>query len=198
LLFFPQLESLLEFSHISFAKQFSKILFNSMKKIIIRPETHADIQAIREVTIAAFNTLDISSHTEQFIIDALRRYRKLTISLVAELNGKIAGHIAFSPITISDGTKNWYGLGPVSVLPELQKQGIGKALIIEGLRKLKEMGASGCMLAGHPDYYPKFGFKNIPSLVHEGVPPEAFFVLPFSEVIPEGKVEFHSSFMATM
>jgi putative acetyltransferase len=87
------------------------------------------------VTVAAFKTLGISNHTEQFIIEALRAANALTISLVAEVDGRVVGHIAFSPLTISDGTRNWYGLGPVSVLPEYQRQGIGKALIREGLSR---------------------------------------------------------------
>jgi putative acetyltransferase len=132
-----------------------------MGKMIIGPEAPCDYAAIAEVTIAAFSTLEISQHTEQFIINALRNANALTISLVAEIDGKIVGHIVFSPISISDGTQNWYGLGPVSVLPELHKKGIGKTLIIEGLERLKKIGAKGCALVGHPDYYPKFGFKNI-------------------------------------
>ena len=87
-------------------------------KIVIRSETDAHVSAITEVTVAAFKTLEISNHTEQFIIAALRDAKALTISLVAELDGRVIGHIAFSPLTISDGTRHWYGLGPVSVLPE--------------------------------------------------------------------------------
>ena len=95
-------------------------------KIVIRNETNADVSAISEVTVAAFKTLEISNHTEQFIIDALRAAKALAVSLVAEMDGRVIGHIAFSPVNISDGTQNWYGLGPVSVLPEYQRQGIGK------------------------------------------------------------------------
>ena len=112
-------------------------------KIVIRSETDANVSAITEVAVAAFKTLQISNHTEQFIIAALRVAKALTISLVAEVNGRVVGHIAFSPLSISDGTRNWYGLGPVSVLPEYQRQGIGKALIREGLSRLKEMNAQG-------------------------------------------------------
>ena len=101
-------------------------------RIVIRNETDADIGAITEVTVAAFKTLKISNHTEQFIIEALRAAKALTVSLVAEMDGRVIGHIAFSPVTISDGTPNWYGLGPVSVLPEHRRKGIGKALIKEG------------------------------------------------------------------
>ena len=98
-------------------------------KIVIRSETDADVDAITEVTAAAFKTLEISNQTEQFIIEALRIAKALTISLVAEVDGRVIGHIAFSPVTISDGTQNWYGLGPVSVLPAYQRQGIGEKAI---------------------------------------------------------------------
>ena len=128
--------------------------------MIIRKETAADIEAITEVTIAAFKTLPVSNHTEQFIIKALRSAGALTISLVAEIDERVVGHIAFSPVSFSDGTKDWYGLGPVSVLPEYQKQGIGKSLINEGLSSLKELGGQGCALVGDPNYYKKFGFSK--------------------------------------
>jgi putative acetyltransferase len=163
----------------------------------IRPETPADFDVIRDVTVAAFATLEISGHTEQFIVAALRAAGALTVSLVAEVEGKVVGHIAFSPVSISDGTANWYGLGPISVLPELQRQGIGKALMAEGLARLKALGAGGCCLVGHPEYYRKFGFDNLPGLVFEGVPPEFFFSLSFDGRVPQGKVTFHEAFAAT-
>jgi putative acetyltransferase len=165
-------------------------------EITIRGETDADIGVITEVTIAAFKALEISNHTEQFIVEALRAAQALTISLVAELDGRVVGHIAFSPVTISDGTRGWYGLGPVSVLPEYQRQGIGAALIREGLSRLKDMDARGCCLVGHPEYYKMFGFTNTPELVLEGVPPEVFFVLSFDGHIPQGTVTFHEGFKA--
>jgi putative acetyltransferase len=165
-------------------------------KIVIRSERDADVSAITEVTIAAFKTLEISNHTEQFIIEALRAAKALTVSLVAEVDGRVIGHIAFSPVTISDGTRDWYGLGPVSVLPEYQRQGVGKALMREGLSRLKDMDAQGCCLVGHPNYYRKFGFTNIPELVHEGVPLEFFFALSFDGQTPQGFVTFHEGFKA--
>ena len=109
--------------------------------MIIRKEVPSDIEAISQVTIAAFKMLPISNQTEQYIINALREAGALALSLVAEMDGRIAGHIAFSPITISSGAKDWYGLGPISVLPGGQRQGIGKALVNEGLSLLKEMGS---------------------------------------------------------
>lgn len=164
--------------------------------ILIRPETPADASAITEVTVAAFRTLAISNHTEQFIISALRAANALTISLVAELEGRVVGHMAFSPVTLSDGTPDWYGLGPVSVLPEQQRQGIGRALIEEGLSRLKARNARGCCLVGHPEYYKRFGFKNTAGLAHEGVPPEVFFTLSLDDHCPQGTVEFHEAFKA--
>jgi putative acetyltransferase len=164
--------------------------------MIIRKETDQDIEAITEVTIVAFKTLTISNHTEQFIINSLRAAGALTISLVAEIDGRVVGHIAFSPVTVSDGATGWFGLGPVSVLPEYQKQGVGKSLINEGLSLLKDRGGRGCALVGDPNYYKRLGFKNCPELVHEGVPQEVFLVLPFNEKIPQGIVVFHEGFLA--
>lgn len=165
-------------------------------RIVVRNETPDDVCAITGVTIAAFKTLEISNGTEQFIIEALRAANALTISLVAEMNSRVIGHIAFSPVGLSDGTPNWYGLGPVSVLPEHQRKGIGKTLIEEGLSSLKSLNARGCCLVGHPEYYRKFGFKNVSGLVHEGVPPEVFFALSFDGQIPHGTVAFHEAFKA--
>jgi len=164
--------------------------------MIIRKETVTDVDSITEVTIAAFKTLPISNQTEQFIIKALRLAGALTISLVAEIDGRVVGHIAFSPVSVSDGTTGWYGLGPISVLPDYQKQGIGKSLIKKGLSLLKEMGGQGCALVGDPNYYKKFGFKNYPELIHEGIPQEVFLVLPFTEKVPKGIVVFHEGFLA--
>jgi len=163
-------------------------------KVLIRSETSADVSAIAEITVAAFKTLAISNHTEQFIIAALRAAKALTVSLVAETDGRLVGHIAFSPVTISDGSPNWYGLGPVSVLPECQRRGIGSALIQEGISRLKELGARGCCLVGHPEYYRRFGFQNIQGLGHEGVPEEVFFALSLDGHIPQGIAEFHVGF----
>jgi putative acetyltransferase len=164
--------------------------------MIIRKELISDINAISDVTIAAFKTLAISQNTEQFIINALRSANALTISLVAEIENEIVGHIAFSPVTISDGSLDWHGLGPISVLPRLHKQGIGKSLVYEGLSLLRNLGSKGCVLVGDPRYYKRFGFKNYPQLIHEGIPQEVFLALPFNEEVPEGTVEFHKAFLA--
>ena len=165
-------------------------------KTVVRSETDSDVESISTVTIAAFKTLQVSNQAEPFIIEALRAAHALTISLVAEVDGRIVGHVAFSPVTISDGAKDWYGLGPVSVLPKYQRQGMGTALIQEGLSQLNTLNASGCCVVGHPDYYGKFGFENVPELTIEGVPPEAFFALAFNGPMPHGAVTFHEGFKA--
>ena len=167
-------------------------------KIVIRSERESDIQAIFELTKAAFAKLAISNQTEQFIVNALRDAKALTISLVAKAddNDRVVGHIAFSPVTISDGSLGWYGLGPISVLPELHRQGIGKSLIHEGLSSLKSLGAKGCVLVGDPGYYERFGFRSLPNLVIAGVPQEYVLALPFEENRANGVVTFHEGFGA--
>ncbi|MBA4383237.1 MAG: GNAT family N-acetyltransferase [Anaerolinea sp.] len=169
----------------------------TIENIVVRNETEKDYSIITDLTAKAFETLDVSDHTEQFVVLALRRAQALTVSLVAEVDGKVVGHIAFSPVKLSDGTRDWYGLGPVSVLPELQRMGIGKTLIIEGLARLKTLGAKGCCLVGHPGYYGRFEFVNTDDFTLEGVPAEAFFALAFDGSMPKGKVTFHDAFLAT-
>jgi len=166
------------------------------QEIVVRDEAQSDVGAIADVTIAAFAPLEISGHTEQFVIEALRSAGALTVSLVAEVDGRVVGHIAFSPVVVSDGSKGWYGLGPLSVLPTFQRRGIGAALVREGLSRLKILGAKGCCLVGYPEYYKKFGFENQPDLLVEGVPPEVFLALPLDGHVPIGVVTFHEGFKA--
>jgi putative acetyltransferase len=165
--------------------------------MIIRKETESDVEAIFNITKLAFENHPYSNNTEQFIINALRAADALTISLVAEIDGKLVGHIAFSPVTFTDGSENWYGLGPISVVPDYQRQGIGKRLLNEGISLLKEMGAEGCLLVGDPKFYERLGFRSPDGLSHEGVPQENFLALSFSNRTPEGAVQFHSAFTAT-
>lgn len=164
--------------------------------VVVRDESATDFTAIFDVTVAAFSALEISSHTEQFVIAALREAGALTISLVAELEKDVVGHIAFSPVTMTDGTEGWYGLGPVSVHPDVQRRGVGSALVNEGLSRLKGLGAAGCCLVGHPRYYRRFGFRNVDGLAYRGVPPKFFFILPFDGRVPQGHVLFHKGFSA--
>lgn len=165
--------------------------------MIIRPETAADAEAITCVTIAAFKTLEVSHQTEHFIVKALRAAGALTLSLVAEEEGQVVGHIAFSPVTIAGKAHDWYGLGPISVLPERQRQGLGTTLVNKGLELLKEMGGQGCVLVGDPAYYSRFGFRNDPELFYEEIPQEFVLALPFGDTVPQGVIAFHEGFAAT-
>jgi putative acetyltransferase len=164
--------------------------------LTIRSENSADIAAIDAVTIAAFLNAAHTSHTEQFIVNALRRAGQLTVSLVAEANGTIVGHVAVSPVTTSNGTSNWFGLGPISVVPTYQRQSVGSHLMREALRRLRQLGAAGCVLLGDPKYYSRFGFRAEPNLVLPGASPEYFQALPFGSTIPQGVVAYHEAFNA--
>lgn len=162
----------------------------------IRPETPLDEEGIAQVTRRAFLSHPHSHQTEQFIISALRADHALSVSLVAEEAGHIIGHIAFSPVTISDNTIDWYGLGPISVDPNWQRRGIGRALMESGLAELRKIGAKGCVLVGDPSFYLRFGFANNPAIVLEGVPQVFFLSLSFSTSSAHGHVQFHPAFQA--
>jgi GNAT superfamily N-acetyltransferase len=114
--------------------------------IVIRPETPADTAAIAAVTREAFRHAAHSSQTEHLIVDALRSAGALTLSLVAVAEGEIVGHIAFSPVTIDRQPTRWLGLGPLSVAPPRQRQGIGSLLVRAGLDELRQQQSAGCLL----------------------------------------------------
>lgn len=163
----------------------------------IRHETPADIAEIDAVTAAAFLHAPHTSHTEQFIVAALRAAGALSVSLVAEAEGNVLGHVAVSPVTISDGTPGWFGLGPISVLPAWQGRGVGSELMRAALEALRELGAAGCVVVGEPTYYGRFGFKAEPGLVLPDIPPEYFQAIVFGErPIPRGSVTYHAGFDA--
>lgn len=163
----------------------------------IRNELPEDSKRIFAVTAQAFEREAHSSHTEQFIVDALRQAGQLTVSLVAVVNDEIVGHVAISPVTVSSGAAGWYGLGPISVLPELQGLRIGSSLMKTALAKLQSKGANGCVVLGNPDYYGRFGFKAHAGLELTGVPQEYFQTLSFGGELPTGTVQYHESFDAT-
>ena len=162
----------------------------------IRKESPSDAAAVEAVTVAAFQDAAHTDHAEQFIVRALRDSGQLTVSLVAEDNGSIIGHVAVSPVTISSDTARWYGLGPISVAPERQGQGVGAQLMEHALTELRELGAAGCVVLGEPDYYSRFGFSAEPSLVLPDVPTEYFQAISFNGSVPAGTVSYHDSFAA--
>jgi len=171
--------------------------FDGIGPITVRTERPADAVAIEEVTAAAFRDIPHGSHIEQFIVNALRRAGVLTISLVAEREHHIVGHVAISPVVVSDDSPGWFGLGPVSVLPALQRRGIGTRLIQRALASLSALGASGCVVVGDPAFYGRFGFAAHPELLYLDVPPQYFQALGFNTPIPSGTVSYHDAFNAT-
>ena len=162
--------------------------------MILRRETPGDTEAIRTLTEEAFRTAPHADGTEHVIIDRLRAAGALALSLVAEIDGVVAGHVAFSPVTVSDGRAGWYGLGPIAVAPAHQGKGIGSALVRTGLAHLRAGGAVGCVLLGDPAFYGRFGFAAGPALTLEGVPPAYFLYVAFSPVYGEGTVSYHPAF----
>ena len=164
--------------------------------INIRKENSNDAQSIHEVTVAEFLDAPHTDHTEQFIVRALRVSGALSISLVAEDEGSIVGHVALSPVTISDGTDGWYGLGPISVYPSNQDKGIGSKLMNAAIEELKNIEANGCVLLGDPNYYHRFGFNPREGLMLTDVPLEYFQALVLQGDLPQGIVTYDESFSA--
>ncbi len=163
--------------------------------VSIRPEQSGDQAAIRALTEAAFREVDYSDGSEPAIIERLRADGDLALSLVAvNMDLAIIGHVAFSPVTISDGSKGWYGLGPCSVIPTRQRTGIGRALIETGLAELRQRGAHGVVLVGSPAYYGRFGFEHDPGLAYHGPPPEYFQRLHLAGPEPRGTVTYAPAF----
>jgi putative acetyltransferase len=162
--------------------------------VTIRNETRADVAAIERVIVDAFGDAPHTSHTEQFIVNELRRMSELFISLVADDDGTLIGHVAVSPVSISDGTAGWYGLGPVSVIPARQGQGVGSRLIEKAMSDLAAAGAVGCVVVGEPAYYGRFGFAAEPSLVFPDVPPQYFRAMAFRGPMPSGTVSYSQAF----
>ena len=164
--------------------------------MIIRSETPRDLDAIREVNIVAFADHPFSQQTEHLIVEALRAADALELSLVAEIDGEVVGHIAFSAAGIGSTSSGWFLLGPVAVLPDHQGNGIGRALVETGLDMLRSGGACGCTLVGDPAFYGRFGFRQYPGVVWEGVPDANVLCLSMSGDAPVGEVSCHSAFSA--
>jgi len=166
------------------------------KAMEIRSEQPEDIAIIRQITKVAFAPEQYGSRTEAAIVDALRGAGALTVSLVAVIGGEVVGHVAFSPVTVDGEHRRWYGLGPVSVRPNRQKEGIGGKLIREGLARLAKANAKGCVVLGDPVYYKRFGFENDAALRFEQAPAEYFMRLAFDGSAPSGRVAYHDGFNA--
>ena len=162
----------------------------------IREETPADADAIGRVVAAAFLDAPHAGRTEHFIVAALRASGALAVSLVAEHGGGIVGHAAVSPVSISDGTRGWYGLGPVAVLPAVQRRRIGQRLVEAALHRLGRCDAAGCVVLGDPAYYRRFGFAPATGLVLPGFSAPYFQALAFGADVPAGVVDYDPAFGA--
>ena len=156
----------------------------------IRPEAPNDYENIYALTKAAFDPMPFSDGTEADCIKKLRADGDLKVSLVAQKHGRLIGHVAFSPVFVSRASGAWFGLGPVSVWPELQGAGIGSALINEGLAILKQTKALGCVLIGDPNYYRKFGFVGDGRIAYRELPKEIVQWFAFGETKPTGTLKF--------
>jgi putative acetyltransferase len=129
-------------------------------------------------------------------VEGLRSGGALTVSLVAEDDGEIVGHVAFSPVMIAGAAGDWYGMGPVSVRPDKQGRGLGQSLVRTGLDHLRALGAAGCVVLGAPAYYQRFGFESDPALTYGGYDSPYFQRLVFDGSPVTGDVTYHSAFEA--
>ena len=162
--------------------------------MIIRDEMPADRPALHHLIAAAFRDHPHSRQTEVAILEALRAAGALTLSLVAEQDGEVLGQVAASPIGLEGAAGAWFGLGPVAVRPDRQRQGIGQALVRAALARLAAAGAAGCALVGDPAYYARLGFRAWPGLDLPGVPPEVVLAVGFGASVPAGRLSFHPAF----
>jgi putative acetyltransferase len=165
--------------------------------LIIRPETGQDHAAVAKVTAAAFG-----KQGEARMVDAIRRSDGFVpeLSLVAELEGAVVGHVMLSYVELGEGSRGVLELGPMSVAPEHQRNGIGSALVEEALRRADERGEPLVLVLGHPTYYPRFGFRPASELglfpSDPRIRDEAFMAIPLRGYDPtlRGRVVFPPAF----
>lgn len=106
---------------------------------------------------------------------------------------RVVGYAAFTEVRIDDRLAGWFGLGPIGVLPDMQRAGIGSALIADGFHRLKRADARGCVVVGDPAYYSRFGFSHNPGLTLAEFPPDYFLAIAFRGEIPLGNVTYHAA-----
>lgn len=164
----------------------------------IRRERSEDYAAVRGIVEAAFETA-----AEANLVDALREQASPYVSLVAEEDGVVVGHILFTPVTLdTDPGIFAMGLAPMVVIPERQRSGIGSALVTAGLAACRELGARACVVLGHPEYYPRFGFVASTQFGFRSeydVPDEVFMAMELEAGVLAGKsgtIAYHSAFQA--
>ena len=165
-----------------------------MAMINVRPEQESEWKAIYEITAHAFAGKPFADGDEPDLIDRLREMGMLSLSLVALDGNSLVGQITFSPASITSGCGPWYALGPVSVTPKRQGEGIGSLLIKEGLSEMRNLNALGCILTGNPIYYRRFGFESSPLNCPANEQEEHFMVKLLANQKPVGRFAFHSTF----
>jgi putative acetyltransferase len=164
--------------------------------MLIRAEKAGDRDAVYAVNVSAFET-----PSEAKLVDTLREQAQPVVSLVAEDNGEVIGHIMFSPVSLS-GYPNLkvMGLAPMAVAPRQQRRGIGSALVRAALDQCRQLGFAAVVVLGHPEYYPRFGFSTASQFgidCEYDVPDEVFMAL---ELEPDalsgktGRVKYHAAF----
>lgn len=164
--------------------------------MLIRAEDHADWATVRTINVTAFET-----PAEANLVDTLRKQAHPLVSLVAEANGTVVGHILFSPVSLS-GNPNLKiaGLAPMAVAPDNQRQGVGSALVRAALDKCRQLGFGAAVVLGHADYYPRFGFvpsTRFSSGCEYEVPEEAFMAMELQSGYlrgASGTIRYHEAF----
>ncbi|MEM6415021.1 MAG: N-acetyltransferase [Pseudomonadota bacterium] len=171
--------------------------------MVIRKESADDIDKIHALTVEAFRSAPHSDGREPQIIDALRNSGELTLSLVAETDDILLGHVAFSPVTIrgdeqsiSDGS--WYGLGPIAVRADRRRQRIAQKLIAEGLEQLQDKGANGVVLLGDPAIYKSSGFESDGLLRYGNIDTRFIQRIIFKGTAPSGEVIYADAFTSAI
>ena len=168
-----------------------------MDLIRIRKEDAGDRQGVRLVNVSAFD-----GAAEAGLVDALRSDGAITVSQVAEADGQIVGHILFSPVSIAgaDESVKIFGLAPMAVLPSYQRRGIGSLLVKDGLEDCRRAGVQAVVVLGHPDYYPRFGFRRASTFglrCEFEAPDEAFMALELTPNVLSGnggEIRYHPAF----
>lgn len=167
----------------------------------IRTEVNKDIDGIHFINEQAFGR-----KSEADLVDNLRKKKAVTLSLIAEVEDQIVGHILFSPVKIEPDNSHFNAitLAPLAILPEFQRKGIGSQLIRTGIEECRLLGHDLVFVVGHPEYYPRFGFVQARA---EGfnceieVPDEAWMVLEMDKKVPlqkNGTVYFRPEFKDAM
>lgn len=164
--------------------------------MLIRVENENDRAPVYSVNVSAFET-----SAEAILVNALRKQAQPIVSLVAEENGEVVGHIMFSPVSLSGfASLKASGLAPMAVAPEYQRKGIGSALVLAGLEQCKLLGFAAVVVLGHPDYYPRFGFSPSSRFGIDSeyeVPEDVFMALELQPGALSGKtgrVKYHDAF----